>query len=54
MIVIAALIFGAIYGVYTASRKGGNRLDKAQYGAVYAIIFTLVGLFVTVAIDKML
>ena len=54
MIVIAALILGAIYGVYAASRKGGNRLDKAQYGAVFAIIFALVGLFVTVAIDKLM
>lgn len=54
MIVIAALVAGAIFGVYAASRKGGNRLDKAQYGAVFAIIFALVGLFVTVAIDKML
>ncbi|MBV1903860.1 MAG: hypothetical protein KUG58_09515 [Marinosulfonomonas sp.] len=54
MIVIAAIILGAVYGVYAASRKGGNRLDKAQYGAVFAIIFALVGLFLTVAIEKLM
>ena len=48
--VIAALI-GAILGWRNAKRANGNRLDQAQYAAVYAIIFFLLGLLGTIALD---
>ncbi|SHH25124.1 hypothetical protein [Marivita hallyeonensis] len=53
MIVIAGAILGAIVGVMTAKKRGGNRADKWQYGAVYAIAFSLGGLVLTIAIEKL-
>ena len=52
MIVIACAFIGAIIGALTARRRKGNRLDIAQYAAGYAIAFALVGLIVTVLIDR--
>ncbi|MCL3882609.1 apolipoprotein acyltransferase [Marivita sp. GX14005] len=53
MIVIAGAIFGAIFGALTARRRKGNRADMLQYGAVYAILFSLLGLILTIAIEKL-
>lgn len=54
MIVIAAALLGAILGVMNARKRGGNRLDIAQYAAAHALAFTVVGLIATVLIDRML
>ncbi len=54
MIVIIGLIGGAALGWWQAARRDGNRMDKAQYAAVYAIIFALVGLILTVAIERLI
>ncbi|MFA5581998.1 MAG: apolipoprotein acyltransferase [Paracoccaceae bacterium] len=54
MIVIILAIIGAIAGVIVARRNNGNRLDKLQYGTVFAIAFGLLGLILTVAIERML
>ena len=54
MIVIAGAVIGAILGVLTARKRGGVRADLWQYGAVYAIAFALIGLIVTIAIEKLL
>lgn len=54
MIVIMGCILGAVYGGHTARKQGGNRLDIAQYAAVGGIIGGLLGLFVTIGIEKML
>lgn len=54
MIALAGLIIGAIFGVIFARRKGGNRLDIAQYAGVFALIFFVIGLFITVIIDRMI
>ena len=35
-----------------AKRKGGNRLDMAQYAAVFAIFFGLIGLFVAIFLAR--
>ena len=43
MIVIAAALLGAIIGGLTARKRGGNRLDIAQYAAGHALAFTVVG-----------
>ncbi|WP_167852637.1 hypothetical protein [Pseudotabrizicola sediminis] len=54
MIVLAGLVLGAIFGAYTARKRGGNRLDMAQYAAGYAIALMLLGLFVTIFIERVL
>lgn len=54
MIVIAGLIVGAVIGAAHAKRKGGNRLDVLQYAAVFAIIGAITGMFLTIAIDRMI
>ena len=54
MIVIAAALLGAFIGGFTARKRGGNRLDIAQYAAGYALAFTVVGLIATVVIDRIL
>jgi hypothetical protein len=47
-IVLIALVLGALVGFLRARKRGGNGFDKAQYAAVHAIIFGLVGLFITI------
>ena len=54
MIVIAAALLGAFIGRYTARKRGGNKLDMAQYAAGYALAFVVVGLIATVVIDRIL
>lgn len=53
MIVIAALVIGAFLGWRRAAKLGGNRLDRLQYAAAFAVILALVALFVTVFIERM-
>ena len=53
MFVIAGLVLGALGGGWQAKRRGGRLADIAQYAAVYAILFGLIGLFVTLVIDRM-
>ena len=54
MLVLAGLAAGAALGVWQARKRGGDRRDMAQYGAVYGIIGGLVGLFVTIGLERML
>jgi hypothetical protein len=50
MIVIAAVLCGAVLGALTARRREGTGLDMAQYAAGYGIAFGVLGLFLTLAI----
>lgn len=52
MIVIAGAILGTITGIYRAKRRGGNRKDLAQYAAVHAMLFMIIGLFITIIIHR--
>ena len=54
MIVIAAAVFGALIGGLTARKRGGNRLDIAQYAAGFSIFWSIVGLIATVVIDRLI
>ncbi|MBK5926109.1 hypothetical protein [Rhodobaculum claviforme] len=54
MIVLAGLIAGGVLGLSSARRRGGNRLDLAQYTAVGAILGGILGLFATIGIERML
>ncbi|WP_121629655.1 apolipoprotein acyltransferase [Tropicibacter alexandrii] len=54
MIVLTAALIGALLGGFNAKRRKGNGLDIAQYAAVYAIAFALLGLFATIILEKTL
>ena len=54
MIVLAGLAFGALMGVRMARTRGGNRLDMVQYGAVFGIIGAILGLFLTIGLERIL
>lgn len=54
MIVIIAFIIGAALGAYRARTKKGNRLDIAQYAAIYGLVFAIIGVFITIVLGKML
>ena len=53
MIVIISALVGGLLGTRAARKRNGNRLDIAQYAVAYGIAFALVGLIVTVIIDRM-
>ena len=52
MIVIAGALIGGGWGAWVAHKRGGKAPDIAQYAAVYAIIFALLGLFITVFVER--
>jgi uncharacterized membrane protein YfcA len=53
MIVIIGAILGALLGATTAKRRKGNTADIAQYAVVYAIGLALLGLALTIIIEKL-
>jgi uncharacterized membrane protein YfcA len=53
MIVIAGLILGAVLGAYTAHKRGGKTLDLLQYAAGFGIAFCLLGVFLTIFVERM-
>ncbi|WP_185962072.1 hypothetical protein [Palleronia caenipelagi] len=53
MIVIAGLILGAIFGFRLASRHGGKPADKAQYAIACAIAGSLIGLVLTIVVERL-
>ena len=54
MIIIAGILIGAGLGLSNARRRGGTGLDQLQYAAVGTIIGALLGIVVTIAIERML
>ncbi|MGB2200655.1 hypothetical protein [Pseudooceanicola atlanticus] len=52
MIVIAGALFGAIFGAWRAKSRKGKTADILQYAVVHAMIFALLGLFVTLLIHR--
>jgi hypothetical protein len=53
MIVLAGTLFGGIYGALLAKRREGTTLDMAQYAAGFGIAFGLLGLFLTIFVERM-
>ena len=53
MIVIGLAILGAVIGALTAKRRKGNGLDIAQYAAGYGLAFAVLGMVLTVIVDRM-
>jgi hypothetical protein len=54
MIVIGGSVIGALIGWRNATKRGGNRLDIAQYAGVGVIVGGLLGLFATIGVERML
>jgi len=52
MIIYVLGILGALTGGLTAKKRGGNRKDIAQYAASAGIAFMLIGLVLTVLLDR--
>jgi hypothetical protein len=52
MITIATTIVGAALGATTALRRGGKAVDALQYATGYAIAFALLGMLVTILVDR--
>lgn len=53
MIWMGGLVLGAVTGAAQALGRGGRKLDALQYGAAYAIAFGLIGLAISVVLDRM-
>ncbi len=54
MAIVVSAILGALYGAYAARRRGGaSGRDIAQYAATHALIFTIIGVFVSVILTRM-
>ncbi len=53
MIIIVGAVLGALFGVYTAKKRGGTGLDVAQYAATYAFVFAIAGVILTVMLMRM-
>ena len=45
-------LFGAILGAAIARKRRGKGLDMAQYAAGYGILFALIGLILTIIVDR--
>ena len=54
MIVILAFLAGAALGGITARRRGGNRLDMAQYAVAWGLALGIVAMFASVAAQRLL
>ncbi|MWD29792.1 apolipoprotein acyltransferase [Aquicoccus sp. SCR17] len=52
MIVILAGLLGAALGALNAKRRGGRVPDMLQYAAGYGVAFAIIGLIITIAIDR--
>jgi len=49
---LGGLLLGALIGIFRAKAKDGTSLDMLQWGAVFALIFGLIGLFVLIMIER--
>ena len=51
---LSGLLIGAVFGALRAKAKGGNGKDMLQWGAEFAIIFALIGLFLVIVLQRIL
>ncbi|MGR3614679.1 MAG: hypothetical protein ACU0BB_01380 [Paracoccaceae bacterium] len=53
MIIIVAVLLGIALGIRAAKKNDGQRLDMLQYATGYAIAFGLIGIVVTLLLDRL-
>ncbi len=49
---LAGLLIGGAVGAWRARSNGGKGLDMLQWGASFAILFGIIGLFVLIVIER--
>ncbi len=49
---LAGMVLGAILGTSQAWRRGGKLYDMLQWGAVFALVFGLLGLFILIFLAR--
>ncbi len=54
MIVLAGFVIGLIYGGLLARKRKGKPLDILQYAVIYGLIGTLIGLFGTILLHRVM
>ena len=54
MIPLFGLLIGAIFGALRAKSRGGKGKDMLQWGAVFAIIFGVIGMFILIILQRSL
>ncbi|MFV0243423.1 MAG: hypothetical protein ACK5IB_00175 [Qingshengfaniella sp.] len=54
MIIILTGLIGGLFGAWRARARAGNGKDIAQYATVHFIIFALVGLMITIILERSL
>jgi hypothetical protein len=52
VLILSAMVLGAVIGVLRAKARGGKKLDMLQYGAAHAIPLMILALFVTIFLDR--
>ena len=52
MIVLGGMLVGAVLGAVIAKKNGGKVLDMLQYAAGFGIAFSLLGLFITIILNR--
>lgn len=53
MLLLLAFVLGFAFGWQRAGRRGGDRLDRLQYGAVHGILLVLATLVVLVIAERL-
>jgi len=53
VLVILGTLAGAILGPLRARQLGGKRTDMLHYGAAFALIGALIGLFATIILHRL-
>jgi hypothetical protein len=52
MVILIAMLAGAVFGGLRAKRRKGTLADILQYAVVHALIFALVALFASLILDR--
>jgi len=52
IIPLTGMLIGAVFGAWRARARKGNAKDMVQWGAVFAILFGIIGLFVLIFLQR--
>jgi len=53
VLVISGIVLGALLGPLRARQVGGKRNDALHYGAAFALIGALLGVFATIIVHRL-